>query len=307
MSRDPSTPPGVLIIGCGFTGLVLAARLGFAGRPVWGTTRTEARTTIIRSRGSQALLFDGVDMAPLRALRGRIGAVVSCAPPESDADGGFSDPTPAILDAVSDFGLRAFVYVSATSVYGDQDGDVVTEATAPAPDSPRGQARHDAETQALTSGLPAMVMRPSGIYGPGRSQLHRVAEGRYRLVGDGAALTNRIHVADLALLLEAAIDRGTPGAVYLATDQRPASQAEVVEHIVARYGLPRPPAMPMEEARVRMSRDVFAMITGSKRLDPSWTLAELGVRLRFPDYEAGLADVWRRDGAALRALGAAGT
>ncbi len=302
MARDPQTPPGVLILGCGFTGMVLAARLGFAGTPVWGTTRTEAQTQVIRSRGSQAVLFDGVDMAPLRALRGRIGAVVDCIPPRVDRGGAVEDSTPGILDAVADFGLGAFVYVSATSVYGDQRGDVVTEATPAAPDSPRGRARQTAEGQVLGSGLPAMVLRPSGIYGPGRSQLHRIAEGRYKLVGDGSALTNRVHVADLAALLEAAIARGKPGAVYLGTDQRPATQAEVVEHIVERYGLPRPPTIPLEEARVRMSRDAFAMITGSKRLDASHTLAELGVRLRFPNYIAGLSDVWRRDGAALRGL-----
>lgn len=302
MRDETQAPPGVLILGCGFTGMVLAARLGFAGRPVWGTTRTEARTAVIRSRGSQAVLFDGSDMAPLRALRGRIGAVVDCIPPRIDRDGAVEDATGAILDAVADFGLRAFVYVSATSVYGDQQGGVADEHTEASPDSPRGRARRDAEARVLASGLPAMVMRPSGIYGPGRSQLHRMAERRYRLVGDGSALTNRVHVTDLATLLEAAIDRGTPGATYLATDQRPASQAEVVEHIVTRYGLPRPPAIPLDEARVRMSRDVFAMITGSKRLDPTWTLDALAVRLRFPDYEAGLADVWRRDGAALRAL-----
>ncbi|MEZ4265290.1 MAG: NAD-dependent epimerase/dehydratase family protein [Myxococcota bacterium] len=302
MTADSNAPPGVLIVGCGFTGMVLAARLGFAGRPVWGTTRTEAHTSIIRSRGSQAVIFDGVDVTPLRALRGRIGAVVDCIPPEIDRDGAVTDSTRAILDAVSDFGLRAFVYVSATSVYGNQEGATVTEATEVTPDSPRGQARLVAEAKVLGSGLPGMVLRPSGIYGPGRSQLHRVAEGRYKLVGDGSALTNRIHVADLASLLEAAIDRGKAGAVYLGTDQRPATQAEVVDHIVERYGLPRPPTIPLEEARVRMTRDVFAMITGSKRLDPTWTLAELGVRLRYPDYEAGLADVWRRDGASLREL-----
>ena len=47
MARDPQTPPGVLILGCGFTGMVLAARLGFAGTPVWGTTRIDAQTQVL--------------------------------------------------------------------------------------------------------------------------------------------------------------------------------------------------------------------------------------------------------------------
>ncbi|MDP6945215.1 MAG: hypothetical protein QF464_13790, partial [Myxococcota bacterium] len=132
-----------------------------------------------------------------------------------------------------------------------------------------------------------------------------VASGRTRLVDGGQAYTNRIHVRDLAAILEAACDRGKPGSVYLGTDARPATQAEVAEHIVETFGLPAPARLSLEEARVRMSRDVMAMITGSKRLDGSWTRSELGVTLRFEDFEAGLAEIWRFDAPAIQAAAAA--
>ncbi len=50
------------------------------------------------------------------------------------------------------------------------------------------------------------------------------------------------------------------------------------------------------------TKDVLKMITGSKRLDPSRTLEALTVRLRYPNYQKGLAAVWQQDAAAIRAL-----
>jgi nucleoside-diphosphate-sugar epimerase len=292
----------VLILGCGYTGAVLAQRLAFAGLPVIGTTRSEAQASVIRTRGAEPVLLDVADLTPLARLRGRVRAVVHSIPPEVDpASGAVTDVTAALLEHFAGESLERFIYISSTSVYGDCDGAVVAEDTPCHPDSPRGAARLAIEDQVLASGLPAVVVRPAGIYGPGRSQLHRMARGQYKLVGDGSAITNRVHVRDLAAILAAAIDRGEAGAVYLATDTHPATQAEVAEHIVATYGLPQPPTMPLAEARVRLSRDVLKMITGSKRLDPSWTLAQLGVRLRFPDYQQGLAAIWGQEQAQLRA------
>ena len=293
----------VLIVGCGYTGAVLAQRLCFGGQPVVGTTRSETQASVIRTRGAAALLLDASDLSPLARYRGRLKAVVHSIPPTMARDGSYADVTQPLLEMMADEpGLEAFVYISSTSVYGDQGGAVVTETTPCAPDSPRGEARLAIERQVLSSGLPAMVVRPAGIYGPGRSQLHRIAGRRYRLVGEGQALTNRIHVRDLATLLAAAIEVGEPGKTYLASDEEPATQQAVVDHIRASYPLPEPSRMPLAEARIRMSKDVLKMVTGSKRLDASWTLEALGVRLRYPNYRKGLAAVWQQDSAALRAL-----
>jgi len=292
----------VLILGCGYTGLTLAQRLAFRGVPVVGTTRSAERASIIRTRGAQPILFEAGQWEALAPWRGRTSAVVQMIPPAMGPGGAFEDLTAELLHRLADWGLDAFVYVSSTSVYGDLGGEIADEDTPCAPDSPRGAARRSVEARVLASALPAMVVRPAGIYGPGRSQLHRIARGAYRLVAGGESYTNRIHVSDLAAILDAAIARGEPGRIYLGSDREPATQREVVDHIVATWGLPRPADMPLAEARIRLSRDVLAMITGSKRLDPSRTLEALGITLRYPTYRAGLADVWRREGAELMAL-----
>ena len=198
----------LLILGCGFTGCELAQRVGFKGQAVFGSTRSDQRSSVIRSRGAEPVLVDIPDVSALRRLRGRVDRAVSCIPPQMARDGSYTDGTAALMEALADFDLRSFVYVSSTSVYGDHQGAVVDERTPTEPDSPRGRARVEIEQQVLSSGLPAMVVRPSGIYGPGRSQLHRLATGRLRLVAGGASITNRIHVHDLAAILEAALERG---------------------------------------------------------------------------------------------------
>jgi len=301
-----ATDEAVLILGCGYTGAILAQRLGFKGCPVVGSTRTQTRAPVIRSRGAEPLIINGPDMAPIRSLRGRVGAVIYSIPPDVSRDGSWEDATDAFLsyfERDESTWPSAFVYISSTSVYGDRAGDVATEETPCHPDSPRGKARLAIEARVLKSPLRSMVVRASGIYGRGRSQLHRMASGRYRVVGSGEAITNRIHVRDLAMILEAAMYRGDKGGIYLASDARPASQQEVASYIVDTYELPSPTVLSVDEAKLRMTPSVFRMVTGSKRLDSSRTLDALGVSLRYPDYRTGLADIWRWEGPEIRALG----
>lgn len=299
-----STDEAVCIVGCGYTGAVVAQRLAFDGRPVVGTTRSQQQANVIRTRGADPVVLDLADLEPLKRHAGAIAGVITMVPPAMEGRGeAYTDWTGKLLEFFArNSDLKAFVYVSSTSVYGDYDGAVVDERTECRPDSPRGKARRAIEQQVLDSGLPGMVVRPSGIYGPGRSQAHRLAKRAYRLVGEGEALTNRIHVRDLAAICIAAVDRGEPGDIYLASDASPASQHEVVQFCVDTYGLPEPNRLSLAEAKIRMTPNVFRMITGSKRLDASWTLEKLGVSLRFPTYREGLAAVWHQEGDAIRAL-----
>ena len=292
---------GTLIVGCGFTGRVLAQQIAFSGRAAYGTSRSEAGASVIRTRGASAVIMEAPDFRPLAPLKGKVDALVTMMPPVMAKDGSYTDHNEALLHHVQSWGLRAIVYVSSTSVYGDHGGARVDESTPCNPDSPRGRARLEIEERILSSGLPTMVVRPSGIYGRFRSQFDRFAGRRTRLIDGGKAYTNRIHVRDLATIIEAALDRGVPGSVYLASDERPAIQAEVARHIVETYGMPAPAELSLNEARIRLSKDVFAMIMGSKQLDGTKTLDALGVSLRFPDYVSGLEAIWRFDEPTIKA------
>jgi hypothetical protein len=291
MTRPGDSNTGVLILGCGFLGLVLAQRMTFKGVPVIGTARGEPQLGIIRTRGATALKFEGP--TSIARLSMKVGAVVMSIPPEAGLDD-------ELIARVADFGLAPgrVLYISSTSVYGDRGGADTFEDTAPNPQTPKAEARLEAERRWQQIG--ASVLRPSGIYGPGRSLLHRLAARKYRQIGDGSATINRIHVVDLAALAEAALSR--PQGTWLGSDLSPASHAEVVAWSVERFGLVAPPTMSAQEARLRMDRDTLAMFSQSKALRSERTLEALAVKLRFPSYREGFADVWMRDKQQLTAL-----
>ncbi len=297
--RDGDRAP-LLILGCGFLGLVLAQKVSFKGVPVIGTARGEPHLSVIKTRGATAVRFEGgpsieADLSALDRTSGPVGKVVMSIPPEAGLDA-------VLAERVKSWGLAPgrTLYISSTSVYGDHDGAEVTEATPPMPATDKAKARLAAE--ATWQAIGASVIRPAGIYGPGRSLLHRIAAGKHRLIDGGQTITNRIHVADLATLCEAAL-KTTPG-VYLGADLAPTTQVEVANWATTELGLPAATPMSMAEAKVRMDKDTLAMFSQSKRLNPAATLAKLGVTLRYPTYREGFRDVWMRDKAALTALAA---
>lgn len=296
-TRDGDRAP-LLILGCGFLGLVLAQKVSFKGVPVIGTARGEPHISVIKTRGATAVRFEGgasieADLSALDRIAGPVGKVVMSIPPEAELDA-------MLAERVKSWGLAPgrVLYISSTSVYGDHDGAEVTETTPPQPATDKAKARLAAE--ATWQAIGASVIRPAGIYGPGRSLLHRIAAKKHRLIDGGLTITNRIHVADLATLCEAALTK--PPGVYLGSDLAPTTQVEVADWATAELGLPAATPMSMGEAKVRMDKDTLAMFSQSKRLNPAATLAKLGVTLRYPTYREGFRDVWMRDKAALMAL-----
>lgn len=288
---------GVLILGCGFLGQVLAQRLTFKGVPVIGTARGEPQLGIIRTRGAQPLPFSG-ELAALDKLTLKVDRVVMSIPPEAGLD-------EALAERVASWGVAPgkALYVSSTSVYGDRGGADTDEATPVNPQTPKAQMRVEAER--IWQKVGASVIRPAGIYGPGRSLLHRIAAGKYRQVGDGQAIVNRIHVNDLAALCEKSL--GAPQGTWLGADLAPTPHAEVITWLCETFGLPMPPVMPLAEARIRMDKETLSMFSQSKRLRPEATLSTLGVKLRYPSYREGFKDVWTRDKAQLEAMMAGGS
>ena len=132
--------------------------------------------------------------------------------------------------------------------------------------------------------------------------LHRLAERKYRLVAGGHSTTNRIHVRDLATIIEKAISHGEPGATYLASDAMPTAQRELVDRLCQEFGVPRPTELSAEEAAVRMPIDVLKMVMGSKKINSEWTRSSLDIRLKFPDFMTGCRDIWNRERVALEDL-----
>ncbi|MFZ1481877.1 MAG: SDR family oxidoreductase, partial [Paracoccaceae bacterium] len=182
-------------------------------------------------------------------------------------------------------------YLSTTAVYGDHQGGWVDEDTAPTPASDRGRLRVLAEGQWLATGLAVHVFRLAGIYGPGRGPFEKVRNGSARRIIKPGQVFSRIHVEDIAQVLEASIRRPNPGATYNLCDDDPAPPEDVLSEAARLLGLPEPPAVAYAAAEMSpMARSFYGE---SKRVSNDRIKRELGVILRHPDYRHGLAALLR--------------
>ena len=86
-----------------------------------------------------------------------------------------------------------------------------------------------------------MVLRVSGIYGPGRLPLDRLRRREPALRPEDAGPGNRIHVDDLAAACVAALERPVRG-VFNVTDGNPATTTEFLQRTAAPAGLPMRPS-----------------------------------------------------------------
>lgn len=280
----------ILFFGLGFSARALAERLAAKGWTVSATSRSAAGAEAIRARGYRAFVFDGTRPLPPEAFDG-VTHVVNSAPPGDDGDPVLRQNRAAFADRAKQFQWVA--YLSTTGVYGDHGGGLVTEDTPLTPNTERGHKRLLAESQWLelwqNHGLPVMIFRLAGIYGPGRNQLLSLLDGTAKRVIKQGQIFSRIHVADIANTLEASIAHPAPGRAYNVCDDEACPPQDVVEFGATLLGLPVPPDVPFEAAALSpMARSFYA---DSKRVSNARIVRELGVRLSYPTYREGLTEL----------------
>ena len=263
------------------------------GWTVAGTCRDEATRADLAADGIDAFLFDRD--RPLDDAGTALGGathLLSSVPPDAEGDPVLARHAGAIAAME---GLAWAGYLSSTGVYGDTGGAPVDETAAVNPTSERGRRRAEAEEGWLdlrrAAGVPVHVFRLSGIYGPGRSALDAVRAGQARRIDKPGHLFARIHVDDIAAVLRASMARPGPGAVYNVCDDEPAPAADVVAFACELLGVDAPPLVPFHQAAGEMSPMALSFWRDNRRVDNSRIKGELGVRMKFPDYRAGLRAV----------------
>lgn len=280
----------LLSFGHGYSARALARRLLPRGWRVLGTTRDPARAETLRAGGVTPLLWDRDDVTG--ALDEATHLLCSAGPTEA-GDPVLARHRDAIAAAAP--GLDWAGYLSTTGVYGDHQGGWVDETTPLTPSTTRGQRRVAAEEEwQAIPGLPLHIFRLAGIYGPGRGPFEKVRQGTARRIVKPGQVFSRIHIDDIAQVLEASIDRPRPGAVYNLCDDDPAPPEDVIAHAADLLGLPVPEAVAFDEADMTpMARSFYAE---SKRVSNRRIKEELGVRLLHPDYRSGLRALLAEEG-----------
>jgi nucleoside-diphosphate-sugar epimerase len=183
--------------------------------------------------------------------------------------------------------LSWFGYLSTTSVYGNHDGQWVDEKTPVNPSSNRGRLRVNAEnTWASIHNLPLHIFRLAGIYGAGRSPLDKIRSGKAQLISKPGQFFSRIHVEDIARVLQASIEMPNRGSIYNVCDDMPAAPDEVLTYAAKLLNYPEPPSIGFEEAVLSPMAKSF--YSDNKRVKNHLIKNEFNLALKFPNFKAGL-------------------
>ena len=275
----------VLIAGCGDVGSRLATQLLANDWQVYGLRRSIDRLPagVIGVAGD---LFR--EQCPDQWPKGNIDYLVySAAATEHDEAGyqaAYVDGLKHTLDWLKQHNQqpKRLIFVSSSGVYGQKGGEWVDETSPAEASSYSGRIMLEAEQVALRSGIPASVVRLTGIYGPGREwMLGQVRKG-YRVAVDPPLYGNRIHADDagglIAFLLQADLQGKSLDDCYIGVDNAPVPLAEVVDWLRERLGITEWAA----EASVRRA--------GSKRCSNARAKA-LGWEPRYPSYREGYGEM----------------
>lgn len=260
--------PHMMIFGLGYTSGRLAAMLRSMG---WQVSATR------RQPDTEAMAFDDRDNV-LRAIASATH-ILSSVPPTGEAD-------PVLIhygDAIARAPALWTGYLSSTGVYGDTGGAWVDES------APVGGGRRSARVEAdrawQTLRGDVRVFRLPGIYGPGRSALDRIREGKAHRIAIPGQIFSRVHVDDIVAGVLAGL-RGAPG-IYNLADDLPASQNAVIEHGCALLRAALPPLLPLEEAH--LSSQAMAFYAENRRVANGKAKRALAWRPAYPTFKHGLA------------------
>lgn len=282
----PSSGP-LFCFGGGFVARRLAGGLLAQGWTVRATSRSEDGAARLSALGIAAEVFDGT-VAP--DLAGVTHVLVSTPP---DRDTGADPVLVAAGDAIATARPAWVGYLSTTGVYGETGGAWVDEDAPLSSAVPRSQRRITAEAAWQAFGtdhdLAVHVFRLAGIYGPGRSLLDTVRDGRAKRIVKPGSVFGRIHVDDIVQVLRASIAQPRAGAAYNVADDEPAPSDEVTAFACDLLGVTPPAPVAFEDADLSdMARSFYLE---DRRVKNDRIKTELGVRLRYPTYREGLTAV----------------
>lgn len=238
-----------LIFGCGYLGLRVARLWRHAGDEVVAVTRSADRAATLEREGLDPVIADVTQPESLRALPDcetvlhAVGYDRSAAPSKRQV---YVDGLQSVLRQIEGRCGR-LIHISSTSVYGQQNGEVVNEDSPCEPTEDSGRICLDAERLVWNSTLPsAVILRLSGIYGPDRllSRMDALRTGQ-PLAGRAEAWLNLIHVEDAARAVLAASDCSvgshTPGrSLWLISDDQPVLRRDYYGLLAQLCGAPVP-------------------------------------------------------------------
>ncbi len=190
---------------------------------------------------------------------------------------------------LKDSKLKWITYLSATSVYGDHDGNWVNENSLTNPTSSNGIARLEAEKSWLNlskkNNQPIQIFRLSGIYSKENNILMRLKLGKVNLIKKENHFFSRIHVEDIANILFESLSNFKSGEIYNLSDDKPSSSEEVTMYGVKLLNLDKPKMIEVGDIDNKMLKSFYR---DSKKVSNKKMKNYFNYKLKFPTYVEGL-------------------
>ena len=309
----------ILVAGAtGAIGLELVPQLITAGHTVIGTTRTAAKTEIIRRMGAEPVIADGLDAPVIRAavIAAKPDIIINQMTDLADVtdlrhfDRAFATTnrlrtqgTDFLLAAAREAGVKRFIAQSFCGwTYGRGGEAVKTEAAALDPDPPEElrrtlQAIQHLEDAVTGSANPeGIVLRYGSFYGPdtgmlSRAMIDQLRRRRVPLIGGGGGRWSFIHVEDAAAAAVAAVERGRPGQIYNIVDDEPAEVSEWLPALATLVGARSPIRLPAWLGRLFAGEHLVSMMTEVRGGSNAKARRELGWRPAHPSWREGFAEI----------------
>jgi nucleoside-diphosphate-sugar epimerase len=279
----------VLVVGCGYVGLPLAAELARLGHEVFGLNRSDKRAEL-EAQKIKPLIGDVTEQKTLDALPAPFDWVVNTV---SSNKGGVQDyqriylgGTKHLIDRLSASPPKKYVHTGSTSVYTQTDGSLVKETSPAQPSTEMGLVLAETEQVLLRAfrdhKFPVVLLRVAGIYGPGRGHLFlQYLKDEARMAGKGERLLNMVHREDVIGAIIAALKSGRPGEIYNVVDDEPVPQIHFFRWLSETLGKGMPP-FGDDGAVAGRKRALTHKKVSNRRLR-----MELGCPLRYPTFRQG--------------------
>lgn len=267
------------MIGAGYIGLPLACSLKEQGHETTGWVSSEASRMRLEEKGLPAICADVADEKAWAQCDKNWDAMIYCVSSSRQGLKAFAVAHQRGLELALKCGAARFLYVSSTSLYGQNDGSEVNEFSLTQPVSEKGKILLEAEERVKKCG--GVIARLAGIYGPERGfWLQKILSGATVLEGNGERWLNQIHRDDAVSALSFLLYHSPPKEVWNVCDDEPVRLRDFCHWICETFDKPLP---------VITSPTITPSRAKTNKRVSNAKLRAAGYRFLYPTFREGCA------------------
>ena len=272
----------LLIYGYGYTASYLAKTLNTENYLIIGSSREEKKF----NSDNKKVKFINNNLVNNCLLKDDITHILVSVPPNDLGDIFIQNYRDIITKNKN---IEWIGYLSATNVYGDHNGELVSESSQTKPKTKKGINRLVAEKQWLELiskfNLPIKIFRLAGIYGPNRNIKERLIKGLVKNIFKEGQFFSRIHVEDIANILNLSMNNITKNKIYNLADDFSCNLNVIIEYLCEKNSLIKPAQIDFDDMSLDYKKESFFL--ENKRVDNSLVKKDLLKNFKYPSFKEG--------------------